>query len=191
MNNQNNFGQNVQGINRNNTVPELNQVSYDNTPIQVTDNDFQNINQNVSTPVNTPNQGVSTPVNTPNQGVPTPVNIPNQGVPTLVNMPNQGVQNPVNIPIQNTTNSVNQVNQNSNQFNDTVSDMYVKMGPSEKNKPRYGRTEEEIKEQENDKSAKSGLMTLFILTAILLIFIIFMPQISELIVKIVSKIKNT
>lgn len=158
MNNQNNFGQNVQGINRNNTVPELNQVSYDNTPIQVTDNDFQNINQNVSTSVNTPNQGV---------------------------------QNPVNIPIQNTTNSVNQVNQNSNQFNDTVSDMYVKMGPSEKNKPRYGRTEEEIKEQENDKSAKSGLMTLFILTAILLIFIIFMPQISELIVKIVSKIKNT
>ena len=180
MNNQNNFGQNVQGINRNNTVPELNQVSYDNTPIQVTDNDFQNINQNVSTSVNTPNQGV-----------PTPVNIPNQGVSTSVNIPNQGVQNPVNIPIQNTTNSVNQVNQNSNQFNDTVSDMYVKMGPSEKNKPRYGRTEEEIKEQENAKSAKSGLMTLFILTAILLIFIIFMPQISELIVKIVSKIKNT
>ena len=71
-----------------------------------------------------------------------------------------------------------------------VNDMYVATGPVEKNKPRYGRTDEEIKEQENEKKSKSSIRFLIIIAIFLLLIILFLPKISDLIIQVIEMIKG-
>ena len=84
---------------------------------------------------------------------------------------------------------LNNIESSNCQVND-VSSMYVTTGRVETNKQKYGRTPEEIKEQENDKNRKNNILFLIIIAIILLTVILMLPQISEIIVKIVEKIKS-
>ena len=84
---------------------------------------------------------------------------------------------------------LNNIESSNSQVND-VSSMYVTTGRVETNKQKYGRTPEEIKEQENDKNRKNNILFLIIIAIILLTVILMLPQISEIIVKIVEKIKS-
>ena len=84
---------------------------------------------------------------------------------------------------------LNNIESSNSQVND-VSSMYVTTGRVETNKQKYGRRPEEIKEQENDKNRKNNILFLIIIAIILLTVILMLPQISEIIVKIVEKIKS-
>ncbi|MEG0025766.1 MAG: hypothetical protein RR847_00630 [Bacilli bacterium] len=70
---------------------------------------------------------------------------------------------------------------------DNVNDMYT-MG-AEGQKPKYGRTEEEIKAQQDELNSKSSLRLLIIISVFVFAVIIFLPQIASMIAKLMSIFK--
>ena len=85
---------------------------------------------------------------------------------------------------------VNQVNNNPQPAPASLDNAYVTTGRVEQNEVKYGRTEEEIKEQQKPRKSNSSTVFVIIVIIVLLVFIFFMPQISELITKAVGYIKK-